>query len=229
MNIDDIKGSPGWTSLASFFRAEQITAIAELRPQFEKTRGMTEDGGYWRHSSDQPEPELAIWWTQQLDQYPAVREVVDRFLDTYGGLFNHAVAYSVDGIVNTGLNQRCYPHVDSPHRFTEWQRDRQLKAVQCLVPLCDFSSANGATGVVDDSHRFHWSTEDAYQGYYDRFFIANAHQPRMGLGDALVYNPRLLHSTMPNYTSTERVALLISIMDRDLAQQLRELDNVWTD
>jgi len=229
MNIDLIKGSPGWTSLASFLHRDLPEAVSALRPTFTKTRGTRVDGSYWRHSSGEPEGELAIWWTQQLADQPEVAAISQRFIEAYGLLFNEPVVYSADCIVNTELNQRCYPHVDSPYRFTEWQRDRTLLAIQCLVPLGDFSAANGATAVVDDSHHYHWSMEDAYQGHYDRFFFVNSHQPRMGPGDALVYNPRLLHSAMPNYSSSERVALLISIMDRGLAVRLKEIDNIWQD
>lgn len=229
MNIEQIKGSPGWTVLASFFPRPAVEAVALLRNDFVKTRGTRADGTYWRHSSGEPEPELAIWWSQQLADQQPVDQIAQAFIETYGLEFNDPVVYSADCIVNTPLNQRSYPHVDSPYRFTEWQRDRSLLAIQCLVPLGDFSAANGATAVVDDSHRYHWSMEDAYQAHYDRFFFANSHQPRMGLGDVLVYHPRLLHSAMPNYTNSERVALLISIMDRGLAVRLKEQDNIWRD
>lgn len=229
MNIEQIKGSPGWTALASFLHRDLPEAVLALRPDFVKTRGTREDGTYWRHTSDDEEGQLAIWWTQQLADLPAVERISQRFVEAYGLEFNDPVVYSADCIVNTPLNQRCYPHVDSPYRFTEWQRDRTLQAIQCLIPLGDFSASNGATAVVNDSHNYHWSMDDAYQGHYDRFFFANSHQPRMGLGDALVYHPRLMHSAMPNYTSSERVALLISIMDRGLAVRLRDLDNIWKD
>lgn len=229
MNIEQIKGAPGWTTLASFFPKNTVEAVQALRDSFVKTRGTRVDGTYWRHSSGEPEPELAIWWTQQLVSEPAVLAISQAFIETYGLEFNDPVIYSADCIVNTELNQRCYPHVDSPYRFTEWQRDRSLLAIQCLVPLGDFSAANGATAVVNDSHHYHWSMEDAYQGHYDRFFFANSHQPRMGVGDVLVYHPRIMHSAMPNYTSSERLALLISICDRGLATRLKEIDNIWRD
>lgn len=229
MNIEQIKGSPGWTVLPSYLPIATVEAVLPLQLSFIKTRGTAVDGSYWRHSSGEPEPELAIWWTQQLAAEPSVEAISQTFIETYGLEFNDPVIYSADCIVNTGQNQKCYPHVDSPYRFTEWQRDRSLLALQCLVPLGDFSAANGATAVADDTHQYHWNMEDAYHGHYDRFFYANSHQPRMGLGDALVYHPRLMHSTMPNYTSSQRVALLISIMDRGLAVRLRDLDNIWRD
>lgn len=215
--------------LASYLPITLVQAVVPLQLSFIKTRGTAVDGSYWRHSSGDPEPQLAIWWTQQLAAEPAVATISQALINTYGSQFNEPVVYSADCIVNTGQNQKCYPHVDSPHRFTEWQRDRSLLALQCLIPLGDFSSANGATAVADNTHHYHWNMRDAYAGHYDSFFHANSHQPRMGLGDALVYHPRLLHSAMPNFTNSPRVALLISIMDRGLAAKLQQLDNIWLD
>ena len=43
-------------------------------------------------------------------------------------------------------------------------------------------------------------------------------------GDALIYNTRTLHSTMPNNSENFRSAILINALDVNLIKRIREVD-----
>jgi ectoine hydroxylase-related dioxygenase (phytanoyl-CoA dioxygenase family) len=62
---------------------------------------------------------------------------------------------------------------------------------------------------------------------YTEEFLEHVVQPEMNLGDVLIYNPRVLHSTMPNNTNITRRALLTHITTRELAEEMKLVDNVY--
>jgi len=194
----------------------------------EQRRGKTADGSYWADFHQGARPMLALWWSQQLKDEPALIPIKDLCLDLSRTAFSRPVVYSADVIVNTADNRtKVYPHLDTPYRFPQWSSSRELLAIQFLIPLSDFTKTNGATALVPGSHRYQWNIDQLYAAVYDQWFLDNLEQVTMQIGDILVYNPRLVHSTMPNLTDNDRLALLISIMDQQLADTLINVDNIW--
>ena len=59
------------------------------------------------------------------------------------------------------------------------------------------------------------------------WFLENMVQPDLPTGSLLFYNCRVLHSSMPNPQQTERPALLINYLDKNIMSEVRNLDNIW--
>jgi hypothetical protein len=67
-----------------------------------------------------------------------------------------------------------------------------------------------------------------YTGVYDRWFKDNCKQYDMPKGTLLIYNCRILHSSMPNNTDKARSALLLNYLNKDIIDEVSKLDNVWS-
>lgn len=191
-------------------------------------RGHGIDNKYWPQDTVKDCPELALWWSQQLTDWPQIRTIGDLLIKTVGFLFDDPCVYVADVISNTPKNKYIKPHIDSPYRFEQWHKNFDLLGVQCIIPLCAFSKDNGATGLLPQSHKKNWVVKDSYKGMYNEEFLKNVVQPTMDIGDLLVYHPRVLHSTMPNHTDTVRRALLVHITSNAMAEQMKLVDNVFT-
>jgi ectoine hydroxylase-related dioxygenase (phytanoyl-CoA dioxygenase family) len=171
--------------------------------------------------------ELAIWWSQQVVDWPCVHRINQQLLYITQSWFDNNCVYVSDVITNEPGNQFVKPHIDSPYRFDEWHEEVDLLGVQCIVPLCEFNKDNGGTGLYPGSHLKNWIVKDSYKGVYTEEFLANVIQPKMNIGDVLIYNPRVLHSTMPNNTTLKRRALLTHITTKEMVKKLKLVDNIW--
>ena len=171
--------------------------------------------------------DLAVWWSQELSVWPEVQEITQQLIDVIGVMFNEPSSYIADIITNEPGNTHIKPHIDSPYRFSKWWDADELLGVQCILPLCEFTKENGGTGVLPNSHNTRWVVKDSYAGKYNEEFLAGVEQPKMSPGDALIYHPRTLHSTMPNNTDVPRRALLIHITSKEMARLLQAEDTIW--
>ena len=171
--------------------------------------------------------DLAVWWSQELSDWPEVQEIIKHLVSLVGSLFDTPGCYIADIITNEPGNTHIKPHIDSPYRFDRWWDVDDLLGIQCIIPLCKFTEENGGTGLLPNSHNKRWVVKDSYAGVYNEEFLAGVIQPEMNMGDVLVYHPRTLHSTMPNKSNIPRRALLIHITSDEMVKQLRDLDTIW--
>lgn len=190
-------------------------------------RGHAHDHKYYPADKIAECKDLAVWWSQELSGWPEVREVTRRLIDTVGILFDEPSSYIADIITNEPGNTHIKPHIDSPYRFPKWWNEDELLGVQCILPLCEFTKDNGGTGLLPNSHDTRWVVKDSYAGKYNEEFLAGVDQPKMSPGDALIYHPRTLHSTMPNNTDVSRRALLVHITSKEMARLLQAEDTIW--
>lgn len=204
-----------------------VVSVEARHKELVPCRGHGIDNSYWPKDRIANCPELALWWSQQVTDWPEVQRISNTLLDKLGFLFDDPAIYVTDIISNTPKNKFIKPHIDSPYRFDRWHNEVELLGVQCIIPLCPFTKENGATGLLPDSHKKDWVVLESYRGVYNEEFLAGVVQPPMLLGDALVYNPRMLHSTMPNTTESTRRALLIHITSQSMVEQLKLVDNIW--
>jgi ectoine hydroxylase-related dioxygenase (phytanoyl-CoA dioxygenase family) len=190
-------------------------------------RGHTMDHKY--HPADKIAQctDLAVWWSQELSSWPEIQLITKQLIDIVGDLFDNPTSYIADIITNEPGNTHIKPHIDSPYRFPKWWDENELLGVQCILPLCEFTKENGGTGLLPNSHNTRWIVKDSYAGVYNKEFLAGVVQPEMSLGDALIYHPRTLHSTMPNNTDVPRRALLIHITSKEMAKLLQAEDTIW--
>lgn len=217
----------GFIVFNQLLNKNDVISVEARQNELVPCRGHGIDNSYWPKDRIANCPELALWWSQQVTDWPEVQRISKTLLDKLGFLFDDPAIYVTDVISNTPKNKFIKPHIDSPYRFDRWHNEVELLGVQCIIPLCPFTKENGATGLLPDSHKKDWVVSESYRGVYNEEFLANAVQPPMLLGDALVYNPRMLHSTMPNTTANTRRALLVHITSQSMVEQLKLVDNIW--
>jgi len=206
---------------------EDIEALNFLQNYLEPQRGHDYTAKYFPRKSLHEAGKLAIWWSQQVVGWECVKSINYRLLEITKDWFDNNIIYVSDVITNESGNQFVKPHIDTPYRFDQWHESFDLLGVQCIVPLCNFNKANGGTGLYPGSHLKNWIVKDCYRGVYTEEFLKHVVQPEMNPGDVLIYNPRVLHSTMPNNTDLTRRALLTHITTRELAEELKLVDNVY--
>ena len=204
-----------------------IEGLNYLQRYLEPHRGHDYTAKYFPKKNLHEADKLAIWWSQQVVGWECVKSINQSLLEITQGWFNNNMIYVSDVITNEPGNQFVKPHIDTPYRFDQWHENFELLGVQCIVPLCNFNKENGGTGIYPGSHLKNWIVKDCYRGVYTEEFLNNVVQPEMNLGDALIYNPRVLHSTMPNNTNITRRALLTHITTKELAEEMKLVDNVY--
>jgi ectoine hydroxylase-related dioxygenase (phytanoyl-CoA dioxygenase family) len=172
--------------------------------------------------------DISVWWSQTVENFEPViqvRAIIDGIINTY---FNNLTFYASDTVTINPFSKWISPHVDTPHRFTLWNYDRRLLGIQCIVALQDMSASTGATGVVPYSQKRDFDINKCYTGVYDSWFLDNCKQPKLETGSVLLYNCRVLHSSMPNPQSTPRPALLLNYLDKSIIDPVKKIDNIWT-
>ena len=99
---------------------------------------------------------------------------------------DNAVFYASDIVTINGDSKWVNPHVDTPHRFKEWNMDSRLLGVQCIVSLQDTTPEMGATGFVPNSHEPDWDIDMCYNGAYNKYFYDFCEQNNIKEIDLLV-------------------------------------------
>jgi len=217
----------GYCIVRNAINIEDIEALNFFQRYLEPQRGHDYTAKYFPKDKLNEAGKLAIWWSQQLTGWECVKSINNQLLEITKGWFDNNIIYVSDVITNEPGNQFVKPHIDTPYRFDQWHETFELLGVQCIVPLCDFNKDNGGTGLYPGSHLKNWNVKDSYRGVYTEEFLANVVQPEMNVGDVLIYNPRVLHSTMPNNTDLVRRALLTHVTTKELTTELKLVDNVY--
>jgi ectoine hydroxylase-related dioxygenase (phytanoyl-CoA dioxygenase family) len=96
------------------------------------------------------------------------------------------------------------------------------------VSLQDTTPEMGATGFVPNSHEPDWDIDLCYNGAYNKYFWDFHEQRYMPKGSVLMYNCRLLHSSMPNYFPEPRPMLLLNYLNGDIMEDVKKIDNIWS-
>lgn len=217
----------GYCIVQSAVNVEDIEGLNYLQQYLEPHRGHDYTAKYFPKKNVHEADKLAIWWSQQVVGWECVKSINQSLLEITKGWFDNNMIYVSDVITNEPGNQFVKPHIDTPYRFDQWHEEFELLGVQCIVPLCNFNKENGGTGIYPGSHLKNWVVKDCYRGVYTEEFLKHVVQPEMNPGDVLIYNPRVLHSTMPNNTNITRRALLTHITTKELAEEMKLVDNVY--
>lgn len=225
--LNSLLTTVGYHVMEGLVNTKELDKINKKAPLLTPHRAHGLDHKYYPKSKLSECTELGIWWSQQVTTWPEVIEISNTLIQTLDGLFDRPCVYIADVITNEPGNTFVKPHIDSPYRFDKWWASTELLGVQCIIPLCDFTQENGGTGVLPGSHTRSWVVKDSYAGKYNEEFLAGVQQPKMSLGDVLIYHPRTLHSTMPNLTDQPRRALLIHITSQYMSDKLMKEDTIW--
>jgi len=134
----------------------------------------------------------------------------------------------VDTITTRPGQSKIRAHIDTPYRFEEYARttNDELFGVQIIIPLDNFTLENGATCILPGSHRDRYYYQDIQdnQEEYNDLLTTEGFQFVSNPGDALIYNSRTLHSTMPNNSNEFRSALLLNALDVNIIDHMKKLD-----
>lgn len=171
--------------------------------------------------------DIAVWWSQLVMDWEEVQEMNSIIIKSIHECMPLAHWYASDTVFINPKSEWVNPHVDTPHRFEKWAHDQRLLGIQCIAPLYDLNSENGATGLVPKSQKKNFAIDMCYKGYYNGYFARNYIQPSVNKGSVLMYNCRLLHSSMPNPTNNTRPAILFNYIDNDIIEELKTVDNIW--
>jgi ectoine hydroxylase-related dioxygenase (phytanoyl-CoA dioxygenase family) len=217
----------GYCVVSNIIKQDDIECLNYLQNYLEPCRGHDFTAKYFPKKKLDEAGKLAIWWSQQVVGWECVKSINRCLLDITKDWFDNNIVYVCDVITNEPGNQFVKPHIDTPYRFDPWHENFELLGVQCIVPLCKFDKQNGGTGLYPGSHLRNWVVQDSYRGVYTEEFLEHVVQPEMNTGDVLIYNPRVLHSTMPNNTDIQRRALLTHITTKEMVEPLKLVDNIW--
>jgi len=172
--------------------------------------------------------DVSVWWSQTVHDYKpfqAIKKLVDPVIQNN---FSGITFYASDTVTINPGSQWISPHVDTPHRFEKWNLDKRLLGIQCIITLEDVNKNNAATGLVPFSQKRDFEISKCYKGTFDRWFMENVKQHDMPKGTLLVYNCRVLHSSMPNNSDKPRSALLLNYLHKSILSEVKEVDNVWS-
>ena len=190
-------------------------------------RGNAVNGVYYaRHRKGR---EYNVWWSKEppREMWQPVVDNLSRYIDAMFKGKEWGI-HIVDTITTRPGSQKIRAHIDTPYRFEDFARSTndELFGVQCIIPLDRFTIENGATCILPGSHisRYYYKDIEENQEEYNDLLTTEGFQFVSNPGDALIYNSRTLHSTMPNKSDEFRSAILINALDVNLIKRIREID-----
>ena len=172
--------------------------------------------------------DVSVWWSQTVEGYKEFQKIKKLVDPVIQNNFTNLQFYATDTVTINPHSKWISPHVDTPHRFRKWNFDKRLLGIQCIITLEDVTKDNAATGLVPFSQKRDFEINKCYTGAFDRWFMENCKQHDMPKGSLLIYNCRVLHSSMPNNTDKARPALLLNYLDKSIIDEVSMIDNVWT-
>ena len=218
----------GYIFLESVIPADLIDNINSKLDTLRMVRASSSGKTYAERDKIKDLPNVSVWWSQMIMDWPEVNIINDFLITRIEKELDNAVLYASDIVTINGDSKWVNPHVDTPHRFKKWNNDTRLSGVQCIVSLQDTTPEMGATGFVPNSHEPDWDIDMCYNGAYNKYFYDFCEQRDMPKGSVLMYNCRLLHSSMPNYLPESRPMLLLNYLNGDIVEDVKKVDNIWS-
>lgn len=210
--------------IPSFYITDLNKRLLELYP----VRASSSDKIYAEKDDIKNLPDISVWWSQTVENFPEVTKI-KRIIDPIVlSAFPKLQFYASDIVTINKGSKWISPHVDTPHRFAKYNFDKRLLGIQCIVSLSNIDSNSASTGLVPYSQKRDFEINKCYTGHFDRWFLDNVKQHNMPKGSLLLYNCRVLHSSMPNPTSIDRPALLLNYLDTSIVKDIAAVDNVWS-
>lgn len=217
----------GWIVLEKIIPEELIDTFVKRMHELHPVRALSCDKQYAEKNEIKNLKDIAIWWSQTVMDWPEFNAIKDIIDEKISPLMDQAKFYASDVVTIESHSTLINPHVDTPHRFEKWNLDRRMLGVQCIVSLFDIDENHASTGLVSESQKRDFYIDMCYNGYYDKWFTRKKTQPVMPKGSLLVYNCRVLHSSMPNPSNKPRPALLLNYLEDSVVGEVKSLDNIW--
>lgn len=218
----------GYVVLEKLIPEQLIDSIVNRLTEIYPVRASSRQKKYAEKEDIKDLPDISVWWSQMIMDWPEfekIHKIVYPHVLTY---MPDSSLYASDIVVIEPDSTWINPHVDTPHRFKDYNYDKRLLGIQTIISLFDLNEHNGATGLVPKSQNVDFNINFCYKGLYNDFFNQSRIQPNLPKGSVLMYNCRLLHSSMPNKQKEKRPALLINYLDNSIIETVKSLDNIWT-
>ena len=218
----------GYKILPGFIPSVLIADYKKILDQLKPVRASSSKKVYAENEAISDLEDISVWWSQTVenfDEFKKIRKLVDPVI--YNN-FPNLVFYASDTVTINPKSQWFSPHVDTPHRFERWNFDKRLLGIQCIITLEDVTKENASTGLVPFSQKRDFEINKCYTGTFDRWFMENCKQHDMPKGSLLLYNCRVLHSSMPNNSDKPRPALLLNYLERTIMNDVAKVDNIWS-
>ncbi len=225
---DKIITGEGYSILPGFVPSLLIADYKAILKDLYPVRASSSKKVYAEREDIKNLEDVSVWWSQTVEGYnefQKIKKLVDPVIQNN---FSNLAFYATDTVTINPKSQWYSPHVDTPHRFEKWNFDKRLLGIQCIITLEDVTKENAATGLVPFSQKRDFEINKCYTGTYDRWFMDNCKQYDMPKGSLLIYNCRVLHSSMPNNTDKSRPALLLNYLDKSIIDEVSMIDNVWS-
>lgn len=224
----DLTEGEGYVFLDSVIPIDLIDSINSKLDTLKMVRASSSGKTYAERDKINDLPDVSVWWSQMIMDWPEVKLINDFLITRIDKELDNAVLYASDIVTINGDSKWVNPHVDTPHRFKQWNTDTRLLGVQCIVSLQDTTPEMGSTGFVPNSHEPDWDIDLCYNGAYNKYFYDFCEQKHMLKGSVLMYNCRLLHSSMPNFSPNPRPMLLLNYLNGDIMEDVKKIDNIWS-
>jgi len=218
----------GYIILPSFIPRKLIADFKNRLKDLYPVRASSSKKVYAERDDIKNLEDISVWWSQLVTDFPETKAIQKLIEPVISHSLPNMHLYGSDVVTISKHSKWISPHVDTPHRFNKWNFDTRLLGIQCIVSIDNHTKDNAATGLVPFSQKRNFEIDKCYTGSYDRWFIENMIQPNMPTGSVLMYNCRLLHSSMPNNLEIERPALLFNFLDKTIADEVSAIDNIWT-
>ena len=225
MNLDDNTGYISIKEVIPPFVVQQFKLWAMNPANIH--RGNAVDGVYYaKHRKGR---EYNVCWSKEPPR-EMWQPIVDRLSTYINAMFKGKEwdIHIVDTTTTRPGSTKIRAHIDTPYRFEDFARtsNDELFGVQIIIPLDQFTLQNGATCILPGSHksRFYYKDIEDNQEEYNNLLTTQGFQFVSNPGDALIYNSRTLHSTMPNNSNEFRSAILINALDVNIIKRIREVD-----
>ena len=225
MNLDDNTGYVSIKELIPPFVVQQFKLWAMNPANIH--RGNAVNGVYYaKHRKGR---EYNVCWSKEPPR-EMWQPIVDRLSTYINAMFKGKEwdIHIVDTTTTRPGSTKIRAHIDTPYRFEDFARtsNDELFGVQIIIPLDQFTLQNGATCILPGSHksRFYYKDIEDNQEEYNNLLTTQGFQFVSNPGDALIYNSRTLHSTMPNNSNEFRSAILINALDVNIIKRIREVD-----
>ena len=228
MEYKDLTEGEGYLFFENAIPEDLIDSINNKLDTLHPVRASSSGKIYAERDDIKNLPDISVWWSQLVMDWPEVKLINDHLITRVDKELNNAYWYSSDIVTINGDSKWVNPHVDTPHRFKEWNNDERLLGVQVIVALQDTDPEHGATGFVPNSHEPDWDIDLCYNGAYNKYFYDFCEQKDMPKGSVLMYNCRLLHSSMPNFLPEPRPMLLLNYLNGDIVEDVKKVDNIWS-
>ena len=218
---------PGYIITDNIIGDEILESIGSKLNTLYPVRASSSDKQYAERDDIKNLSNISVWWSQSVLDWPEVEQIdykINKYITQY---LKNGVIYSGDIVTINAGSKWISPHIDTPHRFEKWNFDKRLLGIQVIVPLDKMTKDSAGTGLVPHSQKMNFDINKCYTGEHNVWFLHNQIQPDVFKGHALIYNTKLLHSSMPNPTTNNRPVLLINYLDKDIIDEVRQVDNIW--